>query len=67
MATWFQQHGLTVLVYDVRTVGESDGEPRSDLDQRKLIEDMHDAVTVSTSLSNIPSQFLRLAISTCNL
>ncbi|RYP05476.1 hypothetical protein DL765_009825 [Monosporascus sp. GIB2] len=45
VAIWFQQHGLTVLVYDARTVGESDGEPRSDLDQRKLIEDMHDAVT----------------------
>lgn len=46
VAAWFQHHGLTVLVYDPRTVGESDGEPRSDLDQRKLIEDMHDAVTV---------------------
>ena len=46
-----------MLVYDPRTVGESDGEPRSDLDQRKLIEDQHDAVTVSgtTSLESLIS------------
>lgn len=27
---WFQKEGVTALVYDNRTIGMSDGEPRND-------------------------------------
>ncbi|KAJ0420835.1 Alpha/Beta hydrolase protein [Aspergillus carlsbadensis] len=43
VAVWFQRHGLTVLLYDNRTIGASDGNPRNEIDCRKLVEDYHDA------------------------
>ncbi|WYZ35336.1 hypothetical protein EsH8_I_001612 [Colletotrichum jinshuiense] len=45
VAVWFQQRGFTALVYDNRTIGSSDGEPRNEVDPRKLVEDYHDALT----------------------
>jgi pimeloyl-ACP methyl ester carboxylesterase len=45
VAVWFQQNGFTALVYDNRTIGISDGEPRNEVDPRKLVEDYHDALT----------------------
>lgn len=41
----FQQAGITALVYDPRTTGLSDGEPRNDIDPFKQIEDYSDALT----------------------
>lgn len=46
IAAWFGRHGLTALVYDARTIGASDGLPRTDLDPQKMAEDNSDAVTV---------------------
>ncbi|KAH8731287.1 Alpha/Beta hydrolase protein [Phaeosphaeriaceae sp. PMI808] len=45
IALWFQQQGLTVLLFDTRTIGASDGEPRNDIQPSKLVEDYHDALT----------------------
>lgn len=46
IAAWFGRNGLTALVYDARTIGSSDGMPRTDLDPQKMAEDNADAVTV---------------------
>ncbi|CAG8959747.1 hypothetical protein HYFRA_00001653 [Hymenoscyphus fraxineus] len=45
LAVWFQEHGITCLLYDPRGIGSSDGEPRHDIDARRQAEDLHDAVT----------------------
>jgi pimeloyl-ACP methyl ester carboxylesterase len=51
VAEAFQKAGITALVYDPRSVGFSDGEPRNDVDPYKQIEDYFDAITC---LSNLP-------------
>ncbi|KAF3345656.1 DltD domain-containing protein [Verticillium dahliae] len=59
IAQWYQKHDITALVYDTRTIGLSDGEPRHEvrvkhaittlwtalMNPRKRVEDLHDAVT----------------------
>ncbi|KAI1296128.1 alpha/beta-hydrolase [Xylaria venustula] len=45
IAAWFGRNGVTALVYDARSLGTSDGMPRSDLDPQKMAEDNSDAVT----------------------
>ncbi|KAH6632522.1 Alpha/Beta hydrolase protein [Chaetomium tenue] len=45
IARWFQEHGVTTLLYDPRGIGASEGEPRNEIDPRQQIEDLHDAVT----------------------
>ncbi|GKT45838.1 polyketide transferase FFUJ_12241 [Colletotrichum spaethianum] len=45
IARWFQEHGITILLYDPRGIGASEGEPRNEVDPRQQIEDLHDAVT----------------------
>jgi len=44
-AVWFQQQGITTLLYDNRTIGVSDGEPRNEVNPTKLVEDYHDALS----------------------
>ena len=41
----FQAAGITVLLYDTRGVGLSDGLPRNDIDPFRQIDDMSDALT----------------------
>jgi hypothetical protein len=31
IAKWFQEHGITCLLYDPSGIGASDGEPRNDV------------------------------------
>lgn len=31
IAQWYQKHDITALVYDTRTIGLSDGEPRHEV------------------------------------
>lgn len=45
MAEHFQAAGITALAYDPRTLGESEGTPRRDIDPTKHIADFHDALT----------------------
>lgn len=45
VAESFQKSGITALAYDPRTLGESDGSPRRDIDPAKHVSDLHDALT----------------------
>ncbi|KAJ8124886.1 hypothetical protein O1611_g8754 [Lasiodiplodia mahajangana] len=45
VAEYFQKSGITALAYDPRTLGESDGSPRRDIDPTKHVSDLHDALT----------------------
>ncbi|KAK7955015.1 hypothetical protein PG996_015820 [Apiospora saccharicola] len=45
VALGFQEAGITALVYDPRSVGRSDGLPRSDINPAKQSEDFSDAIT----------------------
>jgi pimeloyl-ACP methyl ester carboxylesterase len=45
VAEYFQKAGITVLTYDPRSLGLSDGIPRNDIDPWKSAEDYHDALT----------------------
>ncbi|KAK3371335.1 Alpha/Beta hydrolase protein [Lasiosphaeria ovina] len=45
IARWFQEQGITTLLYDPRGIGASEGEPRNEVDPLQQIEDLHDAVT----------------------
>jgi fumagillin biosynthesis transferase len=45
VAEHFQSSGITALTYDPRTLGESDGTPRRDIDPPKHVADYHDALT----------------------
>ena len=45
VAECFQSAGITALIYDPRSIGESDGMPRNDIDPYKQVEDFSDAVT----------------------
>ncbi|KAL9111468.1 MAG: hypothetical protein Q9227_004146 [Pyrenula ochraceoflavens] len=51
IAKWFQRKGVTALVYDNRTIGSSDGEPKNDINPHDQVSDCHDAITF---LSNHP-------------
>lgn len=31
IARWFQEHGITTLLYDPRGIGASEGEPRNEV------------------------------------
>ncbi|KAJ8120112.1 hypothetical protein ONZ43_g3096 [Nemania bipapillata] len=45
IAGYFQKSGITALTYDPRSLGESDGTPRRDIDPTKHVSDLHDALT----------------------
>ncbi|KAF2231047.1 alpha/beta-hydrolase [Viridothelium virens] len=45
VAEYFFAAGFTVLSYDPRTIGGSDGTPRNECDPVRNIEDYHDALT----------------------
>ena len=37
LAAWYQQQGLTALIFDGRGIGASDGEPRLDVSVRQIL------------------------------
>ncbi|KAL9122681.1 MAG: hypothetical protein Q9187_000767 [Circinaria calcarea] len=45
VAESFQRDGFTVLTYDPRSIGLSDGLPRNEIDPMKQVEDYSDALT----------------------
>ncbi|GAP90163.1 putative peptidase s15 [Rosellinia necatrix] len=45
IAEHFQRSGFTALTYDPRSIGQSDGLPRNDIDPSRNVEDYHDALT----------------------
>jgi fermentation-respiration switch protein FrsA (DUF1100 family) len=50
IAEFFQRNGITALIYDHRSYGDSDGLPRNDVDPEKQCEDCSDALTFLSSL-----------------
>ncbi|KAF0315015.1 DltD domain-containing protein [Colletotrichum asianum] len=51
VATEFQKNGITALIYDPRNLGESQGQPRNEVDPAMQISDYSDAITYLRSLS----------------
>lgn len=52
-----QGNGITVLLYDPRNTGSSDGQPRNDIDPPQSVSDLSDALTHLMTLSSVdPSQ-----------
>ncbi|KAL2069920.1 hypothetical protein VTL71DRAFT_14599 [Oculimacula yallundae] len=45
IAEYFQRAGFTTLTYDPRSIGESEGLPRNNIDPVRNAEDYHDALT----------------------
>lgn len=45
IAEYFQRAGFTVLTYDPRSIGQSEGKPRNEIDPTRNAEDYHDALT----------------------
>jgi hypothetical protein len=52
----FSAGGLAVLVYDNRSLGDSDGEPRHDIDPIQQLRDYRYAVTYAQSLTEVDSE-----------
>ena len=52
-AEHFQNAGITTLIYDPRSTGTSDGQPRNDIDPFKQVEDLSDALTFLGALPNV--------------
>lgn len=50
VAEFFQNAGVTALIYDPRSIGLSDGSPRNEIDPMKQVEDYSDALTFLTTL-----------------
>ncbi|KAL9083286.1 MAG: hypothetical protein Q9165_008592 [Trypethelium subeluteriae] len=55
VAEYFFAAGFTVLSYDPRTIGGSDGTPRNEADPVRNIEDYHDALTFLKSHPKVDS------------
>ncbi|KAF5878018.1 uncharacterized protein Bfra_000185 [Botrytis fragariae] len=49
IAEYFQRAGFTILTYDPRSIGESDGVPKNEIDPVRNAEDYHDALTFMKS------------------
>ena len=45
IAEYFQRFDFTVLIYDPRSIGQSDGLPRNEIHPSRNVEDYHDALT----------------------
>lgn len=54
-AELFAQAGIAVLVYDNRNFGDSDGEPRQELDPWQQVRDYRNAITYAQQLPKIDS------------
>ncbi|KAH7086123.1 peptidase S15 [Paraphoma chrysanthemicola] len=45
IAEWYQQRGLTALIFDTYGIGASEGEPRHDSDMQRRVDDFIDSIT----------------------
>ena len=59
-AAQFQKSGITALLYDPRTTGASEGQPRNDIDPMKQVEDCFDALTFMSSLGIVDANQMAL-------
>ncbi len=56
VARYFQRAGITALLYDPRSTGQSDGQPRNDIDPSKQVEDYSDALTFLCKIPSVDSK-----------
>ncbi|KAL9094792.1 MAG: hypothetical protein Q9165_003063 [Trypethelium subeluteriae] len=52
----FQKAQFTALLYDCRSIGQSDGQPRNDIDPAKQVEDYADALTFLKEYRTVDSK-----------
>ncbi|KAL2881422.1 hypothetical protein SGCOL_002987 [Colletotrichum sp. CLE4] len=55
IAEFFQHEGFTALVFDPRSIGQSQGSPRNEIDPTRNVEDYHDALTFLKSQELVDS------------
>ncbi|RYC54292.1 hypothetical protein CHU98_g11916 [Xylaria longipes] len=60
LAEAFQAADITALLYDPRSVGSSEGEPRNDIDPFRQIEDYSDALSFLGTFPNVDSHQIGL-------
>jgi pimeloyl-ACP methyl ester carboxylesterase len=53
VAEYFQRAGLSALAFDPRSVGQSEGSPRNDIDPLRNVGDYHDALTFLKSHARV--------------
>lgn len=53
VAEQFQLAGISALIYDPRSLGESDGEPRNEVDPMKQVSDYSDAMSYMLTLPTV--------------
>ncbi|KXX76490.1 hypothetical protein MMYC01_205197 [Madurella mycetomatis] len=70
----FQSLGYNVLLYDARTVGGSDGQPRNQLSPYQMAEDVSDVISYASALPSVDPQRILLwamsfgaAVSACTV
>jgi pimeloyl-ACP methyl ester carboxylesterase len=60
VAEWFQSRGFHVLIYDPRSIGDSDGLPRNQINPLQQSEDLSDIVTHVSALPGVDSSRILL-------
>lgn len=40
IAQWYQNHGITALIFDTRTYGLSDGQPRQEVGKSRIVVEL---------------------------
>jgi alpha/beta superfamily hydrolase len=53
VAEYYFSKGFTVLSYDPRSIGQSDGQPRNESNPMKMMEDYMDALTFLKAQDNV--------------
>ncbi|KAK2748476.1 DltD domain-containing protein [Colletotrichum kahawae] len=56
LAEWFQSLGFNTLIYDPRSIGDSDGLPRNQISPLQQAEDLSDIVTHVASLPSVDAR-----------
>jgi pimeloyl-ACP methyl ester carboxylesterase len=56
VAEAFQAAGITALLFEPGSIGDSDGDPRNDIDPFRQMSDYSDAFTYLSTLSNVDPQ-----------
>lgn len=65
VAETFHSNGFNVLLYDARSVGASDGEPRNLLDPLRIAEELAGEYRIATYAENLPSWLVARDVRHC--
>lgn len=60
VAEWFQKRGFHALIYDPRSIGDSDGLPRNQINPLQQAEDLSDIVTHVSTLPGVDASRILL-------